>query len=159
MPDVLALRQRVITMVVGGLAALLVARASAGIGAHRAGNARLSEALGEVEGEPGQLAPVRVILAWVAIAGGASAGVMTMFAPPENAAAIGGSVALAGAIACALVAPRLTERLAERLAGLAHRIAGVPGDLAALPRRRTDFCLRFVSEQLDRTRLARRYSR
>jgi putative ABC transport system permease protein len=131
-PDVLALRQGVIPMAVGGLAALLVARVSAGIGARRAGKVRLNEALGEVEGEPGKLGPVRVILAWVAVASAATSGVMTMFAPPENAAAIGGSVALAGAIGCAMIAPRLTELLAERLSGVAHRFAGVPGELAVL---------------------------
>lgn len=130
-PEVLALRQGVIPMVVGALAVLLVARVGAGIGARRAGRARLSEALGEVEGEPGRLSTWRVVLAWVAVAAGATAAAMTMFAPPENAAAIGGSVALAGAIGCAFVAPRLTERLAGKLAPLAARFAGVPGDLAA----------------------------
>ena len=71
-PDVLALRQGVIPMAVGGLAALLVARVSAGIGARRAGQARLDEALGEIESEPGKSASVRIILAWVAVAAAAT---------------------------------------------------------------------------------------
>ena len=38
--------------------------------------------------------------------------------------------------ACALVAPRLTERLAARLRALAQRFAGVPGELAVAQRPR-----------------------
>jgi putative ABC transport system permease protein len=49
---------------------------------------------------------------------------------PTNAAATGGGIALAGALACALVAPLLTERLAGRMQGITSRLAGIPGELA-----------------------------
>ena len=52
--------------------------------------------------------------------------------PPANAAATGGGTALGGALACALVAPLLVERLGARLSGVAARLAGLPGTLAVL---------------------------
>ena len=61
------------------------------------------------------------------VAGAVACGVVTLFMSPENAAATGGGTALAGALACALVAPRLIERLAGEAAP--H---GVPGQLAVL---------------------------
>ena len=75
---------------------------------------------------------MRLILAAVAAAGAVSCGAITLFMPPANAAATGGGTALGGAIACALVAPKLTERLAQALSGLTARLAGVPGELAIL---------------------------
>ncbi len=131
-PDVLALRQGILPMVVGAVAALLPVRVSAGLAARRAARARLHEALGEVEAASGELGPVRLILAAVAAAGAVSCGAITLFMPPANAAATGGGTALGGAIACALVAPKLTERLAQALSGLTARLAGVPGELAIL---------------------------
>jgi putative ABC transport system permease protein len=52
---------------------------------------------------------------------------VTLFMSPENASATGGGTALAGALACALVAPRLIERLTAKL-----HPAGVPEQLAVL---------------------------
>jgi putative ABC transport system permease protein len=111
----------------GALATVLAIRVSAGIGVRRAVRAPLAEALAGVDVRPGRM---RRGLAALALAGAASCGVMTMFMPPQNAAAVGGSTALGGALACALVAPLLTERLAGRLSGLAARLGGVPGELA-----------------------------
>ena len=54
-PDVLALRQGILPMVVGAVAALLPVRVSAGLAARRAARARLHEALGEVEARPASL--------------------------------------------------------------------------------------------------------
>ena len=48
-PEVLALRQGVLPLVVGAVAALLAVRVSAAFAARRAARARLHEALGEVE--------------------------------------------------------------------------------------------------------------
>ena len=61
-----------------------------------------------------------------------SSGVATLFMPPANAAATGGGTALGGALACALLAPLLVERLGARLSGVAARLAGLPGTLAIL---------------------------
>jgi putative ABC transport system permease protein len=130
-PEVLALRQGVLPIVVGAVAALLAVRVSAGLAARRAARARFGEALGEVEeGAPGAIGPVRLALAAVAAAGAVSCAAITLFMSPANASATGGGTALAGAIACALVAPRLTERLAGRLSGVTARLAGLPGELA-----------------------------
>lgn len=128
--DVLALRQGPLTLVVGFAAALLIARISAGIAARKAGSVPLTEAIGEVEGAPGTVGPVRLALAGVMAAGAFSCAVVTLFMSPENAAATGGGTALAGALAFAFVAPALTDRLAGRLAPLAHRLAGFEGELA-----------------------------
>ena len=56
-PPVLALRQGVLPIVVGALAALLIARVAAGLAARKAARARLGEALGEAEALPGELEP------------------------------------------------------------------------------------------------------
>jgi putative ABC transport system permease protein len=114
-PDVLVLRQGPEGMVVGAIAALLITRVAAGLAARKAGRAQLTAALGEAEPMPGALARPRVIGAMVLAAGAVSCGVVTLFMSPTNAAATGGGTALAGALACALVAPRLIERLAGRL--------------------------------------------
>ena len=108
-PDVLALRQSGIGVAVGALGALLITRVAAGLAARKAAKARLGEALGEAEELPGTLGPVRRIAAAVCVAGAVSCGSITLFMSPENAAATGGGTALAGALACALVAPRLIE--------------------------------------------------
>ena len=129
-PDVLALRQGVLPLVAGTVAALLVVRISVQLAARKAGRARLGEALGEVEALPGAVGPVRLGLAGVCATGALSCGVVTLFMSPTNAAATGGGTALAGALACALIAPLLTDRLAGRLRGVTTRLAGVPGELA-----------------------------
>jgi putative ABC transport system permease protein len=114
-PDVLALRQSGIGVAAGALGALLIARVAAGLAARKAAKARLGEALGEAEELPGTLHPVRVAAAYVCAAGAIMCGAVTLFMSPENASATGGGTALAGALACALVAPRLIERLAAKL--------------------------------------------
>jgi putative ABC transport system permease protein len=114
-PEVLALRQIGVGVVVGAAGALLIARAAAGLAARKAAKARLGAALGEAEELPGALHPVRRIAAGVCLAGAVSCAAITLFMSPENAAATGGGTALAGALACALVAPRLTQRLAAKL--------------------------------------------
>ena len=127
MPDVLALRQSGIGVAVGALGALLITRVAAGLAARKAAKARLGEALGEAEELPGTLGPVRRIAAAVCVAGAVSCGSITLFMSPENAAATGGGTALAGALACALVAPRLIERLAAKV-----RFTAFPDQLAVL---------------------------
>jgi putative ABC transport system permease protein len=126
-PHVLVLRQGPEGIAVGALAALLIARVAAGLAARKAARAQLTSALGEVEPLPGALAPLRVVVAAVLAAGAVSCAVVTLFMSPTNAAATGGGTALGGALACALVAPRLIERLAGRL-----RLTSVPGQLAVL---------------------------
>ena len=126
-PDVLALRQSGIGVAVGALGALLITRVAAGLAARKAAKARLGEALGEAEELPGTLGPVRRIAAAVCVAGAVSCGSITLFMSPENAAATGGGTALAGALACALVAPRLIERLAAQV-----RFTAFPDQLAVL---------------------------
>ena len=130
-PSVLALWQGVLPIVVGALAALLVVRVAAGLAARRAGRVTLVEGLGEVEA-PGRIGRVRLGLALFMVAGAVSCGAITMFMPPANASATGGGTALAGALACALVAPLLVDGITKRLSGLAARLAGVPGALAVL---------------------------
>jgi putative ABC transport system permease protein len=121
------LRQSGAGVVVGAFGALLIARIAAGLAARRAAKVRLGEALGEAEDLPGALHPLRRALAYVCIAGAVSSGAITLFMSPENAAATGGGTALAGALACALLAPRLIERLAAKL-----RPAGPAAQLAVL---------------------------
>jgi putative ABC transport system permease protein len=129
-PDVLALRQGVLPVLAGALAALIVVRVSVALAARKAGRARMGEALGEVETLPGAVGPIRLGLAALMAVGAVSCGVVTLFMSPTNAAATGGGVALAGALGCALIAPLLTERLAGRLKGVTERLAGLPGELA-----------------------------
>ena len=126
-PDVLVLRQGPQGIVVGALAALLLTRAAAALAARKAARASFAETIGEAETLPGTIAPVRLALAALLTAGAVSCGAITLFMSPANAAATGGGTALAGALACALVAPRLIERLAGRL-----RLTTFEGQLAVL---------------------------
>ncbi len=130
-PSVLALRQGLIPLAAGALAALLVVRVAAGLAARRAGKVALVEALGEVEA-PGTVGRVRLGLALALVVAAFACGVTTLFMPPANASATGGGTALLGALACALVAPLLVERLGAKLSGVAARLAGLPGTLAVL---------------------------
>jgi putative ABC transport system permease protein len=108
--DVLALRQSGIGVATGILGAIAITRIAAGVSARKAAKARTGAALGEAEELPGTLHPARLVAASVCAAGAVSCGVVTLFMSPENAAAIGGGTALGGALAAALVAPRLIER-------------------------------------------------
>jgi putative ABC transport system permease protein len=128
--DVVALRQGVLSAAAGVVAALLATRVSVAVAAHRATRARMTQAVDEGVGT-GSLGKVRLALAAVAASGAASCAVMTMFMPAQNAAATGGGTAVAGAIACAFIAPLLAERFADRFGPIAQRIYGVPGALAA----------------------------
>ena len=129
-PGVLELHQGVICIAAGALTALLGVRISAGIAARRAAKAELGDSLAEVDADPGRVGIVRRGLAGVMVAAALSCAFLTMFMPPENAAAVGGGTALAGAIACALLAPLITEYLGARLRGITERLGGLPGELA-----------------------------
>jgi putative ABC transport system permease protein len=129
-PAVVALRQCALSVAAGGVAAWLATRASVAVAARRASRARIARAVDEGVA-PARIGRVRAGLAIVAASGAVSCAVITMFMPAENAAATGGGTALAGAIVCALVAPVLAERFADRLAPTASRLWGLPGALAA----------------------------
>ena len=92
-PGVLALRQGLIPLAAGALAALLVVRVAAGLAARRAGKVALVEALGEVEA-PGTVGRVRLGLALALVVAAFACGVTTLFMPPANASATGGGTAL-----------------------------------------------------------------
>src|SRR5262249_11812604 len=62
-----------------------------------------------------EIHPWRRLAATVLVAGAFVLAVVTLFMSPENASATGGGIALVGALAAALLAPRLIERLASRL--------------------------------------------
>jgi putative ABC transport system permease protein len=118
-PGVLALRQGPITMATGALLALAIVRVAAAPAAR--GRSRHDE-IGDAE-----VGRLRRTVAWAVAAGGAACAITTLFMPPANATATGGGVALAGALACALVAPLLVDRGAARLAA-----RGVAGELALI---------------------------
>jgi putative ABC transport system permease protein len=116
-PSVLALRQGAIPIAAGILPALAVVWAAAAPASHRRGR---PDEIGAAE-----IGRARRGLAWLAGAGALSCAVTTLAMPPANAAATGGGVALAGALGCALLGPRLVDRGAARL-----RPRGVAGELA-----------------------------
>ena len=126
-PSVIRLDAGPVSIVAGALAAYLVARISSIVAARRASTIDRGEALGEVEDRPGTIGPVRTALSGICAAIAVSTAGLTLFMTPENAVAIGGGTALAGALAVAFAAPLVTVRLTE---WLGHRVTGLPGELA-----------------------------
>jgi len=113
-PPVLRLDASVPTVVAGALVAFLVARVSSAFAARRAAKAHLGEALGEVEDIPGTIGPIRTALSLSCVAIAVSTASVTLFMSPENAAAVGGSTALAGALAIAFAAPWIVVQVLAR---------------------------------------------
>ena len=128
-PSVLALRQGVIPLAAGALAALLVVRVAAGLAARRAGRVTLVEALGEVEA-PETVGRVRLGLALLMVAGAVSCGVTTLFMPPANASATGGGTALR-ACSPARCSPRCSSTASARSSRASPR--GSPASRAHWP--------------------------
>jgi putative ABC transport system permease protein len=127
----LTFRSGILPLAGAALAPLVATWIAAGVAARRAARTRPIQALAEAAIPPVTVGPVRRLLAAVFAAGTLGTAVTTMFMGPEAATAIGGSAVLTGAIAVALVAPPVLNRLAGWLAVPIGWLGGRFGVLAA----------------------------